>query len=311
MSAAFDTINRQLLLKILEPIIHEDQLRLIYFLLYNTKMATKIKGAKENMSFLSNIGTPQGDSLSPVLFIIYLEHALKEIRSTFPILEPDYQENLPREVIYADDVDFVGLEYIDTKEVQKILQKYQLKVNTDKTELTNISKDENIWKETKKVGSLMGDKEDVARRKHLSTIALVKLNNVWIRKDRIKKNTRLKLYRTLVKCLLTYNCGTWALTKTEEEKLDSFHRKQLRKILGIKYPVIITNKSLYKKCNETPLSLQILESRWRLFGHILRRDECIPANKAMHFYFRKSEHRYLGRPLTSLPITLNKDLSKL
>ena len=75
--------------------------------------------------------------------------------------------------------------------------------------------------------------------------------------------------------------------------------------------MIITNKSLYKKCNETPLSQQILESRWRLFGHILRRDECIPANKAMHFYFRKSENRYLGRPLTSLPITLNKDLSKL
>ena len=95
MSAAFDTINRQLLLKILEPIIHEDQLRLIHFLLYNTKMTTKIKGAKENMSFLSNIGTPQGDSLSPVLFIIYLEHALKEIRATFPILGSNYQENLP------------------------------------------------------------------------------------------------------------------------------------------------------------------------------------------------------------------------
>ena len=111
--------------------------------------------------------------------------------------------------------------------------------------------------------------------------------------------------------VLTYNCGTWALTKTEEEKLDSFHRKQLRKILGIKYPVIITNKSLYQKCNETPLSLQILESRWRLFGHILRRDESIPANKAMQFYFKKSENSYLGRPLTSLPITLNNDLSKL
>ena len=32
------------------------------------------------MPFLSSIGTPQGDRLSPVLFIVYLEAALKEVR---------------------------------------------------------------------------------------------------------------------------------------------------------------------------------------------------------------------------------------
>ena len=137
------------------------------------------------------------------------------------------------------------------------------------------------------------------------------LNNIWLRKDKIKKNTRLKLYRSLVKSVLLYNCSTWGLTKKDEKMLNTFHRKQLRKILGIRYPVKITNKSLYKKCNERPISLQILDSRWRLFGHILRRKIEIPANQAMLFYFKKVEEKFPGRPITSLPTTLNTDLGRL
>ncbi|GFS08886.1 endonuclease-reverse transcriptase [Elysia marginata] len=117
--------------------------------------------------------------------------------------------------------------------------------------------------------------------------ALVKLKNVWYLKgDKITKNTKLKLYKALVKSVLTYNCGTWAPTQSQEERLNAFHRKQLKNVLNIKYPVKITNSSLYNKCNERPLSIFILESRWRLFGHILRRDSQIPANQSNERIFR-------------------------
>ncbi|GFR83199.1 hypothetical protein ElyMa_002384100 [Elysia marginata] len=121
----------------------------------------------------------------------------------------------------------------------------------------------------------------------------------------------IKLYNSLVKSILLYNCGTWALTTTDEKRLDSFHRRQLRRILIIHYPTKITNQSLYKKCSETPLSLQILELRWRLFGHILRRDNSIPANLTMLYYFNENSTRGRGRPTTTLPITLNNDLKRL
>ena len=64
----------------------------------------------------------------------------------------------------------------------------------------------------KKVGTLIGDTEDAQRRKQLSTAALAKLQNVWVRGDKPKKQTKLKLHRALVKSVLTYNCSTWALT---------------------------------------------------------------------------------------------------
>ena len=309
MSAAFDTIDRHLLLRILEDVVDEDDLRMVRFLLSNTNVNTKINGATNQQPFTSNIGTPQGDCLSPVLFTIYLEHAMKEVRKVIPRPDTTFERYGPSEISYADDVDFISQNHIDTSAIQSVLTKYNLKVNIEKTELTTLSRLTHEWKTTKKVGSLIGDEEDIERRKQLSSVALYKLTNVWIRQHNIKKKTRLKLYRALVKPILLYNSGTWAMTKAQENKIDTFHRKQLKKILNIRYPTKISNKSLYEKCNEKPLSIQILESRWRLFGHILRRSIEIPANKAMTAYFVKCGDHFRGRPPTTLPVVLNNNLS--
>ena len=91
-------------------------------------------------------------------------------------------------------------------------------------------------KTLKNVRTLIGDTGDVQRRKQLSTAALAKLQNVWMRGDKLKKKTKLKLYRALVKSVLTYNCSTLALTQAKEKKLDAFHRKQLKRVVGVKIP---------------------------------------------------------------------------
>ena len=178
MSAAFDTINRQTLLGIIKSFLQEDEIRIIRFLLSNTTLEPKIKGATQQRNFTSNIGTPQGDSLSPVLFTIYLEEALKEVRKVLP------QETKPCEVAYADDVDFVdNKSFANIDLIDPIMTKYNLKLNKDKTEHTKIQREEErsdeVWRKTKKVGSLIGDKEDVDRRKILSTAAMNKLNHIW------------------------------------------------------------------------------------------------------------------------------------
>ena len=119
MSAAFDTIDRDILLQILKNIVEEDELRLIQFLLSNTHINTRINNADINAPFTSNVGTPQVDGLSPVLFTIYIEHALKEVRTVIGEPKSPLEEKIPREIAYADDVDFVGLECIDIDAVQE------------------------------------------------------------------------------------------------------------------------------------------------------------------------------------------------
>ena len=110
--------------------------------------------------------------------------------------------------------------------------------------------------------------------------------------------------------ILLYNCGTWGLTRSNIENIDAFHRKHLRRILGIYWPETISNKDLYDRCRRQPISILIKRQRWTLLGHILRRDNAIPAQTAMAEYFKEGGEKYVGRTPTSLPTTLNQDLKQ-
>ena len=94
------------------------------------------------------------------------------------------------------------------------------------------------------------------------------------------------------------------MAQTELNKLDG-------KFSTSTTPQKFQNKTLYKKYNEKSLSTYILQSSWRLFGHILRRNEEIPANKVMQLYFHRTEKRFRGRPTITLPVIINKDLSQI
>ena len=97
-------------------------------------------------------------------------------------------------------------------------------------------------------------------RKFLSPIALQKLNEIWIRKDKIKLSLKLEIYKILVKPVLMYNCGTWGINKNEEKNMNSFHRQQLRRTKR-KISCKMSNKNVYKITKEKPLSLEILAAR--------------------------------------------------
>ena len=214
-----------------------------------------------------------------------------------------HQSSIPEELIYADDADFITTKKSRKNKlssiVTKSLLKHNLKVNDSKTEYTTLkrnSKDKEEWRKVKKLGSLIGDAEDIMQRKQLSIVAMRKFESIWIRKNKIRPQIRLKLYKSIVKPVLLYNSSTWGLTKTDEDNLDSFHRRQLRSVLHIKFPTIIRNNELYESTGEIPLSLTVLQSRWRLFGNILRLNNDAPARKSIEYYFKPSNQRkFRGR----------------
>lgn len=105
MSRAFDTIIRSDLLTTLKSIITKDNWRIVQKLITNTSIKVSINN-QTSRSFITNIGAPQGDSLSPVLFTIYLESALREIRKECVRTSKDKMN--PTEICYADDTDFIS-----------------------------------------------------------------------------------------------------------------------------------------------------------------------------------------------------------
>ena len=319
MSSAFDTINRKELMKIAERIMDEDGQRMLRILLSDTTVEVRIKGA-ETKPFVSNIGSPQGDSYSGPQFTMYFEESLKEIRTEIDMV---VEIALPQEMIYADDYDHLTEVYekkIEFKNCAKgILGRHDLLVNEDKTEDTTIRRGKHDrknkiknepWRETIKLGSKLGDQEDIKRRKNLSTGKLVKMKKVLKSKKVANIKKKIKLYNAMVKSVLTYNSCTWGLTKTDEKNLDSFHRKQLRQVLGIFYPERISNEKVYETTNTRPLTIDITKARWKMFGHVLRMNEQSPARKAMKYYFQEPEHceKFRGRKRATIVTTLNRDI---
>ena len=105
------------------------------------------------------------------------------------------------------------------------------------------------------------------RREQLSNNAMAEVKKIW-KKSKVNNKRKLQLYKTLVKPVLTYNYGTWGLTKAETETLNCIHRKQLRRISPVYRS--LTNKQLCEECEERELSKDMKDTRWRTFGHILR-----------------------------------------
>ena len=126
---------------------------------------------------------------------------------------------------------------------------------------------------------------------------------------KINITQKLKIYKTIVKSVLTYNYSTWGLTKSQTEELDRTHRKQLRKIWNDPYK---QNKHLYRDSKEVPLSIDMKRARWRAFGHMLRLDDETPCQLAMREYFNIPEKhkKYSGRKRCTLPVIIDEDLKE-
>ena len=99
-------------------------------------------------AFTTMIDTPQGDS--PVLFTVYLEAALRDLRSRLPT-RPPTDASLPLDAENADDTDFISSSRSFLDKIKRIapacLAELSLTINAAKTECTSVSRHADcIWK---------------------------------------------------------------------------------------------------------------------------------------------------------------------
>lgn len=340
LSKAFDCIDRKILLRTMEEheIANEDDLRLVQFLISDTKLQVKI-GNSFGEKFSTIIGTPQGDALSPLLFLIYLE---KIIRTA------NMQNHLEARDItyaYADDVNFAIFDEDENRtELHEGQQSYEviagcqcaacraytlenalpqhfatyhMQMNVTKTTHVELEPGKTTLVELSTVGNQVSGELESISRIQSANAAFNSMQRVWLKKLSISTETKMKLYNSCVKSRLLYNAGTCAYTRVQLDKLDAAHRRHLRRLLGIFYPERIGNEQIYERTNSKPISVDITELRWTMLGHTLRLPEETPGNRVIRQYFqrkitqadeaRKTTNR--GRVLTTLPRLLHLDLT--
>ena len=80
MFKAFDTVKKRDPFEILKEVLDDDELHIIKLLVGNVTLQVKVCTKMEN-DIETNIGVPQGDCLSPILFITYLAEALNPVQA--------------------------------------------------------------------------------------------------------------------------------------------------------------------------------------------------------------------------------------
>ena len=155
-------------------------------------------------------------------------------------------------------------------------QHWFLYVNVDKTDRTIISREtESVaeqWRTTKELGYLLGDVEDLSRRKMLAVTAFLFMWSL---------------------CGLLY-----VVSGSETEKQDAFHRKQLQSLIRVHWPQRISNLKLYKRCRCRQISTDVMDMRWRPHPTLGREGACKTSNVCL---LPSGRTPWLSRPTQNRP----------
>jgi len=342
LSKAFDSLDRGTMIRILEEygLAGEDELRIISFLLSETTLMVKV-GSSISEVFKTMIGTPQGDALSPILFLIYLEHILRRHRRRNILAANEI------EMAYADDIQYVtkdadmnrGIRHVAGAEYEYLVGCQCAACRAKEIELT-MPADMAIDKMTcngektthiellpgtargtvlEMLGNNLDPYSEIRTRRGNATKAFAGMLHIWSRKRDIGIGTKMILYNSIVKPNFTYNAPATAYTQVQVDLLDSLHRRQLRRLLGVHYPAHISNADVYEQTRAHPISVDVITMRWSFLGHVLRQPVSTPANRVMRNYYMRKETEESeprdstrrSRTLTTVPRKLQTELKIL
>ena len=153
--------------------------------------------------------------------------------------------------------------------------------------------------------------EDVIIRVNKAHRAFGRLHrHLWSRKE-IRRSTKIRIYQALIRSILLYGCETWAMRKSDIQKVDVFDRNCIRRILNVNPLDHVPNPALYRQSTLRPLSQDLFKRRVRWFGHALRRqsDEnihmVIDPEPPSHWKKRR------GGQLRTWLSTVKKDMERL
>jgi len=336
MSKAFDNVSRENLMKDLKEILQDDELHMVKLLVTQVNLQVRNNNTIGE-KFKTSKGIPQGDCLSPMLFIFYLEKTLKENNEEAILKDHTYnkiynsERKTPKHLIdhdysaykeqgisihqeFADDISRLN-RYKDVVDEQinddiEKLKKRNFIINKEKTEEYNISKKStDEWKKCKYLGSLLGTEEDINRRKQLSMAAYNTYKKI-LESRKLSIQTRSRLFNTYISSIFLYNSELWTLTKELENKINVFQRSLMKKLLKIHYPFLITNIELYKRMNMNEWSKEIRIRRMKWLGHLLRLNENSPASIALKETNKTSGKKKTGNHQTWRKL-VNTDLKEI
>ena len=294
---AYDSVHRPSLWNILRYFnIPEKLIRLIKACYTNSRSCVRVGGVLTN-SFAVETGLRQGCPLSCMLFNLTLEWVMRNT----PSMQDEVSLTngvLCDRLAYADDADLMG-ETFQGRDRQlghfnETGSRVGLEVSEGKTKVMKMSREQRTEEYIELGGFLL---EEVDSFKYLGSIICVDNTmeeeiaeriagaskcswslNALLKSKLLTRRTKIQLYTTIVRPVLTYACETWTLTKELERRLLVFKHSVLRRMLG---PVrdevtgewrIRHNRELRELTRLPPVTSFVRAQRLRWAGHVARMD---------------------------------------
>ena len=95
---------------------------------------------------------------------------------------------------------------------------------------------------------------------------------VW-RERGITQSTKLAVYRSVVLPTSLYGCETWTCYRKHLKKLDQFHLRCLRRLLGISWEDRVTNQEVLRRSSMPGVEVLIMKAQLRWTGHVMKMED--------------------------------------
>ena len=286
---AFDSISRETLWEIMKAYGIPDKFIVMVKAFYRNSRMSVQHGSKKSEWFEVKSGVKQGCVMSGFLFLLIVDwimrRTLSEGKSGIRWRLLDSLEDLE----YADDIVLLAETWKHAQEKLNKLNMYGLqtglRINTNKTESMRINakrvtpftvnekdiKDTNIFTYLgATITTSGGASEDMKIRIGKARNAYHRLKKMW-NSGQYRRKTKMKIFQSNVISVLLYGCETWKMTETDEQCLDTFVHKCLRRILKIFWPTKMSNEGVRRIAGLEKVSTQIRKRRWKYIGHVLRK----------------------------------------
>lgn len=326
---AFDSVNRKrILCSMLILGVPSKIVRLVDTTMRDSKSIVAIQN-EQSEAFSINSGVKQGDALSTVIFNLVLEAVTRKLN-----LRGLIDFNTSQLAAYADDI------VITSRSKQSMINlgvtleaestQFGLEVNASKTKYLTSSRLPAPAHDVIVGGNKI---EGVNAFRYLGS----NLNSLNVMEEEIKARltsgnrcfyackrllasklltlkSKLTIYKTLIRPVVTYACETWTLTQKDELKLELFERKVLRQIFG---PVreddgtyrVRMNHELDALIHKETIVRHCKSQRLRWAGHLERMEDTRAVKTISRWIPQQKRPR--GRPRKRWMDCVEEDLRRM